>query len=39
MFDEGYTVCLSHWLMPETVRLHLNRFHERARSFATADAD
>jgi hypothetical protein len=39
MFDEGYTVCPSHRLMPETVRVHRNRFRERARSFATADAD
>jgi hypothetical protein len=39
MFDEASTVCPSHWLMPETVRVHLNRFRERARSFATADAD
>jgi hypothetical protein len=39
MFDEGYPVCPSHWLMPETVRVDLHRFRERARSFATADAD
>jgi hypothetical protein len=42
MFEEGHTVCpshRSHRLMPETVRGHGNRFRERARSFATADAD
>jgi hypothetical protein len=39
MFNEGYTVCPSRVLMPETVKANLNRFRERARSFATVDAD
>jgi hypothetical protein len=33
------TVWASHLLMAETARVHFNRFRERARSFATADAD
>jgi hypothetical protein len=39
MFEEGYTVCPSHLLMPETVKANRKRFREHARSFATADTD